>query len=362
MRRALAWLVLVLSLLNTGFGPPVLRERDFGGLRLYPSQLRAMQRPEPPEVNARAFLLADYSTGTVILARNEREPLPPASLTKVMTALIALERASPEEVVVVSERAAQAEGMRMGLLPGQKVRLRTLLYGLLLLSANDAAVAIAEHVAGSVDAFVELMNARAAELGMRDTHFVNPHGLDAEGHLSSAYDLFLLARYALANETFASIVASQALEDEGYRFENSNRLLRLYPGADGVKTGTTEAAGECLIASATRGNRRGIAIVLDSPDRYGEAATLLEYYFNNFAVLPVEAGPPPLDSWVGPDGIRRYLSVEGDGALLLEKWQFFLVRPFRWVELAPDGGVQGRMEFYLGDEVIESRPLVGAKP
>ncbi len=343
MRRE-ALILTLLSLMTLAFGPPALREKDAAGLKLYPCQVREMAENRPPSIEARAFLLADYATGTILLARNERERFPPASLTKIMTAILALENSSPGDSVAVSEKAAEVEMPKLGLLPGQKVPMETLLYGLILISANDAAAAIAEHVAGSQEAFVEMMNRKAAELGMNDTHFTNPQGFDDEGHYSTAYDLWLLVRYALANPAFAALAATY----EWGGFTSTNRFLALYPGADGVKTGTTPLAGECLIASATRRDQKGIAILLNSPDRYGDAASLLDYYFRNYALVPLSS--PNLDVVKDPSGKVETLAVEGESYILVEKWKAPLLRFYR--RLSPD-----ELLIYLGDEVIASRPL-----
>lgn len=342
--RKEAILLTFLSLTALAFGPPVLKEKDTGGLKFYPCQIKSLAESNPPAVEARAFLLADYTTGTILLARNEHEKLPPASLTKIMTAILALENSSLSDSVTVSTRAAAADLPKLGLLPGQKISMEDLLHGLLLISANDAATAIAEHIAGTQEAFVEMMNRKASELGMKDTHFTNPQGFDDENHLSTAYDLWLLARYSLSNPIFARMVATSGWKG----LTSINRFLSLYPGADGVKTGTTLMAGECLVASATRGNQKGLVILLNSPDRYGEAATLLDYYFRNYTLVPLSN--PDLDLIKKPSGEVVSLKVEGEGSILVEKWKFPLLRFYR--KLSPD-----ELVVYLGDRVIFSRPL-----
>lgn len=337
-------LLTLLSLTALAFGPPVLKEKDAGGLKFYPCQIRNMVESIPPTIEARAFLLADYTTGAILLARNEHKKLPPASLTKIMTAILALENSPLSDSVTVSKRAAAADLPRLGLMPGQKIPMEDLLYGLLLLSANDAATAIAEHIAGTQEAFVEMMNRKATELGMKDTHFTNPQGFDEKDHLSTAYDLWLLARYSLSNPIFARIVATS----EWKGLASTNRFLTLYPGADGVKTGTTPLAGECLAASATRGNQKGFVILLNSPDRYGEAATLLDYYFRNYTLVPLSN--PALDLIRKPSGEVISLKVEGEDSILVERWKFPLLRFYR--KLSPD-----ELVIYLGDRAILSRPL-----
>lgn len=343
-----AFLLSLLSLTALAFGPPVLKERDIGGLKFYPCQVKSMASNQPPAIGAKAFLLADYATGTIILAKNEHERLPPASLTKVMTAILALENSSPSDLVTISQRASTVELPKMGLSSGQKIFMENLLYGLLLLSANDAAVAIAEHVAGKQEAFVEMMNHKAAELGMKNTHFTNPQGFDEDGHFSTAYDLWLLTQHALANQAFAAVVATY----ERGGLTSTNRFLTLYPGADGVKTGTTPLAGECLIASATRGNQKGVVVLLNSPDRYGEAASLLDYYFHNYTLVPLSS--PGLDRVRKPSGEVVTLRVKGESLLLVERWKSFLLQFYRKVS-------SGELLVYFGDEIVLSRPLMEEK-
>ncbi|MFO7273593.1 MAG: D-alanyl-D-alanine carboxypeptidase family protein [Bacillota bacterium] len=245
----------------------------------------------PPSLWAHGAILMDATTGDVLWEKNAHMRLHPASTTKVLTALIALERGDLDARVTISKRAAQTPGSSMHLREGEVHTLYDLVHGLLMLSGNDAAVAIAEAIAGSVEAFADLMNERAWRLGARNSHFVNPHGLTHPDHLSTAYDLAVITRAALQNPLLAEIVATpeKALTYEELGREvvlyNTNRLLRGgLPGADGVKTGTTAAAGACLIASATRDGQKLIAVVLNASNRWRESTALLEWGFRNFAL------------------------------------------------------------------------------
>lgn len=245
----------------------------------------------PPAVTADAAVLMDAKTGEVLYDKNMHQRRAPASTTKILTAIIALESGRLDEEVTVSPRAAATTGSSMYLFPGQRILLRELVAGLLMKSGNDAAVAIAEHLSGSVDAFVAEMNRRAAALGAFDSHFRNPHGLTKPGHYSSAFDLAWLARYALRNPTFRTIVATREMavdwldpkgRERTQQLQNTNRLLWMLEGADGVKTGTTSQAGQCLVASATRGDQQLIAVVLHSDARWYDTAKLLQYGFTNY--------------------------------------------------------------------------------
>lgn len=247
-----------------------------------------------PQITAPAAVLMEASTGQVLYQRGAREERPPASTTKIMTAILALELGRLDTPIKVSENAATTPGASIYLQKGEVLTLGDLVKGALLESGNDATVAIAEGLAGSEAGFAFLMNRKAWLLGARMTHFNNPNGLPDPGHYTSAYDLALITRYALGNPVFRRLVAT--IEDqipgpEGVRhLYNTNRLLESYPGADGVKTGTTAAAGQCLVASATREGRQLIAVVLGSADRYGDTRSLLDYGFENFFCERVKAG------------------------------------------------------------------------
>lgn len=257
--------------------------------------------PDPPRVPARAAILVEADSGAVLYAKRADRPMHPASTTKILTALLVLERGNLDDVVTVSARAAITPGSSMGLRAGLRIRLEDLLYGILLASGNDAAVAAAEHLAGSVQAFADWMNQRAWELGALSSHFENPHGLTAAGHMTTARDLAILAARALQHRVFREIACTPAADvctvDPGWIriLTNTNRLLGRQ-GVEGVKTGTTSAAGNCLVASAVRDGVRLIAVVLDASDRYEAAGRLLEWGFSAIAGagsgLPGEPGGP----------------------------------------------------------------------
>ncbi len=247
----------------------------------------------PPRVLADAALLLDGRTGKVLFDKNGRRKMAPASTTKVMTAILAIERGNLEDVVQVSRRAASLSGSTMGLRAGQRYTLRELLAGLLLRSGNDAAVAIAERVGGSVEDFVDMMNDKAIDIGAVNTHFTNPHGLDNPNHYTTVEDMALMTRYAMRLPVFADLVGTkeQSVEPEDRKGEqilrNTNRLLWLYSWVDGVKTGTTGRAGQCLVASATRDGQRLIAVVFHSRNRWEDAVQLLDFGYKNFVSVHV---------------------------------------------------------------------------
>lgn len=306
-------------------GVLVLLLAQLGGERLAaPATTRPVQPvlryvegyDEGPEVSARAAVLIEAETGTVLYARHEHDRRGPASTTKIMTGILALERGDLRERVAVGRRPAWIEGSSIGLRPGQVLTLEQLLYGLMMESGNDAAVAIAEHLAGSESRFVQQMNLRAQALGCWNTSFADPHGLSrtGEGHYTTAFDLALMARRGLAIPEFSRVVRSRvkSVEQEGlptWYFRNTNRLLWSFEGADGVKTGTTSEAGYCLVASADRGGFRLIAVVLDSANRWRDAAALLEYGYREFQPVLLAVPERPVGEVRVGWGMRRAVPV-----------------------------------------------------
>jgi D-alanyl-D-alanine carboxypeptidase (penicillin-binding protein 5/6) len=248
-----------------------------------------------PEITADAAVVLDARTGSILYAKQPYQRRPPASTTKILTAIVALESGRLRDEIVVSPSAGYTEGSSIYLRPGDKIVLEELIWGALLESGNDACVAIAEHLANNEAGFSRLQNRKARAVGAWDTHFVNPHGLTDPDHYTSAYDLGIIARYALRNSKFQEMVRTQEKQPEKpyetRSFFNTNRLLWSYSGCDGVKTGTTQAAGQCLVASASRGGRQLVVVVLHSDDRWSDAAVLLDYGFTTSQLLkPVSVG------------------------------------------------------------------------
>jgi len=247
------------------------------------------------ETSARAACILEQQTGRVLYAHNEQARLPMASTTKVMTALLAIERGNLRNTVVCSENAFGVSGTSMYLQLGEALTLEEMLLGLMLVSGNDAAVAIAEHIGGTLDGFVELMNARAREIGAMNTHFANPHGLPDERHYTTAYDLSLIAREAMENETFRRIVSTKraSIPWEGRTYKrqlnNKNKLLSVYEGATGVKTGFTSKAGRCLVFGARRDGFELIGAVLGCSDWFDEAARLMDACYEKYDMARVLA-------------------------------------------------------------------------
>ena len=236
----------------------------------------------PGSVSAKSAILVDAGSGRVLFEKNADERSLIASTTKIMTGLLVCEAGDLEREVSVPPEAAGVEGSSLYLKAGERITVRELLYGLMLRSGNDAAVALAIVSAGSVEAFAERMNEKARALGMEHTHFENPNGLDGEEHYSTARDLAKLCAYAMENEAFRAISSSKSFTENGRSFTNHNKLLWRVAGADGVKTGYTKRAGRILAGSAARDGQRLICVTICDPDDWRDQQALLEYGFSEF--------------------------------------------------------------------------------
>ena len=282
---------------------------------LFVSPVRARADDEP-KVSAGAFVLMEAGTGEVLLEKNDDERMLIASTTKIMTALVVLEHENLDEEVTICPEWTNIEGSSMYLAAGQSYTVRELLYGMMLASGNDAAVALACHTAGSVDAFAALMNAEAASLGCTNTHFENPNGLDSDGHYSSARDLAVITRKAIQNDDFCSIVSCKSITIGSNTFSNHNRLLRECEGVFGVKTGYTEAAGRSLVTCCEREGMTLICVTLSDPDDWDDHAALYDWAYGIYttaAVLPeVNVCDMPV---IG--GIASSVPVKPEGNLCL---------------------------------------------
>lgn len=233
-----------------------------------------------PETSARSAILIDADTGQVLYEHNADTPSLIASTTKIMTALVVSEHLPPEKEVEIPEEAVGIEGSSMYLRAGERLTVEALLYGLLLHSGNDAAVALALVCAGSVEEFVDLMNLKAQKLGLKNTHFENPNGLDGENHYSSARDLAILTQNAIKNELFAKIVSTKTVQIGDRCLTNHNRLLWSCEGCIGVKTGYTKAAGRTLVSAASRNGRTLIAVTLNDANDWQDHCRLYDYGFS----------------------------------------------------------------------------------
>lgn len=326
-----------------------------------------------PEVSSHSACVIDIDTGRILAAKNENEKSEPASITKIMTALIALENADIKKIVTIPSAAAGVEGSSIYIKAGEKYSLEDLLYGLMLRSGNDAATAIAIDVAGSVDAFVEKMNQKAQELGCTGTHFNNPHGLPDEKHYTTAHDMALITAAALRNDTFVKIVSTKnyTAEPDGAgetrSWQNKNKLLWQYEGAIGVKTGYTKSAGKTYVGAADRNGIRIAVVVLGAKDMWGDAATLLDDAFASYqqvdlikdgqstGVTPVLEGLSSEVEGITEGSLSKTLTKEEQERIVTKcVYQTPLYAP------VAKGDIIGSMQVYLDDEMIGSVPIVAA--
>lgn len=322
------------------------------------------------EVNAEAAVVMDADSGRLLYAQNPDKRLANASTTKIMTALLTLEQPDQDRYFTVDSDAIQVEGTTMGLQPGGSVTLHQLAAGMLLPSGNDAANAAAVEIAGSEEAFVRLMNQRAAELGLENTQYRNPSGLDAEGHYSSARDLATLAAHALENEDFADIVSKQeirmAFGNPPYNrsLYTTNKLLERYPYAIGVKTGYTDDAGLCLVTAAEKDGTRLIIVTLNGKDDVNTHMRLYEHFFPLLARVDLSGFTEGLSVPVTGgtrDSVAAVPAAEPEAALLEREYDELT----REVELpqfvyAPvqAGQVLGEIRLLSGDKVVWQSALV----
>lgn len=269
-----------------------------------------------PEPLAKAALLMDATSGRVLYQKNAYEQMPPASVTKIMTAMLTAEQGNLNQDVLISKNSAETPESSVWLEEGEILTREQLLYACMLNSANDAAVALAESVSGSIEKFVELMNRRARELDMKDTHFCNPHGLHDTNHYTTAYDLGLLSREALKNPDFCKVVATKTttIPWTGNDFDrllvNQNRLLNRYDGTIGLKTGYTKEAGNCVVGAAQKGSLVLIAIALNSPTVYEDLIQMLDYGFSNYNLETIVLNQESATTFSVENGKENTVSVK----------------------------------------------------
>lgn len=330
--------------------------------------------PSPPTFKSSGFLLMDYTTGNIILEKDPDTPLEPASLTKIMTAYIAFDeirqgRLKMDDEVLVSEKAWKTGGSRMFIEVGKLVKVDDLLHGLVIQSGNDAAVALAEHIAGSEDAFAELMNQQAKKLGMKNSHFVNATGWPAEGHTTTARDMALLTQAMIRD--FPELYKLNAIKEftfNNIKQYNRNKLLWRDKSVDGVKTGHTEAAGYCLVASAERNDMRLISVVLGTPGekaRANASAKLLNFGFRFYETRTLYQAQQELTKariWKAEQPHIR-LGIKDNVVVTIPRGDYKLMKAeleFSEQITAPvkAGDTMGKVIISLEDQTITTRPLV----
>lgn len=316
------------------------------------------------DVSAQSAVLIDASDGSVLFSKNENERLPMASTTKIMTALVTIENYDISKTVSVSKSAVGVEGSSVYLFEGEQMTMENLLYCMLLESANDAATAIAVEVAGSVEAFADMMNEKAKQLRLNNTHFTNPHGLDNSEHYTSAYDLAQIARAALQNPTFREIVSTYKKtvplnSTNGVRLLiNHNRLLRTYDGAIGVKTGYTKRSGRCLVSAAERDGLTLIAVTINAPNDWHDHTAMLDMGFSSYesvVLCPAESFSMRVDVVNGKENYVMVSNAESVSVTLPKNRKEIVctVEMYRFAYAPVDCGEElGELVWKCGDKEI----------
>lgn len=367
-KKFLGIILSLLTMILTAGSPLYAQNTRLSGEMIVETSNLSSGKWTLPYVTAHSAVLLDAETGELLYDRDGNVQRPPASTTKIMTAILALELTEPEEITTVSEKAGNVGESSIYLDKGDKIKIGELLEGALLSSGNDACVALAENTAGSQDEFIRLMNQKAASLGAYNTNFVNPNGLPDPNHYSTAFDLALITRYAMNNPQFAEIVSQKYsvinFEEprKSQNAKNTNKLLWNYPLADGVKTGTTNAAGKCLVASASKDGRRLICVVLNAPDRFGDAQRLLQWGFDYTGIIEIGkkgdvAGNFPISDTEIP------LVLGEDIRLCLEKDTIkgLKMQINRRTEIdypIKEGEILGYYQIYAEDKLLKEVPLL----
>lgn len=328
-----------------------------------------------PVINSKAAVVLDRESKRVLYSKNANEKRAMASTTKIMTGIVALENSKLEEEIVVSKNSARIGGSRLGLKAGDKITMNDLIYGLMLRSGNDAAAQIAETIGGGYEGFAELMNKKAKELGLSNTHFVTPHGLDDENHYTTAYELALLTDYALSNDKFSEIVGSKTktilINGQQRELYNTNELLGNLNGINGVKTGFTNNAGRCLVTSCTRDNENLISVVLGADtkkNRTKDSIQIIEFAYATYSSINLkEKIKEHFENWVYENKIEVYKGKEEYILPQLEEipYEHYLVKEGEQIEITIEcqkyleAPVQkdvkvGKMNITLnGEEILE---------
>ncbi|MBM7564441.1 D-alanyl-D-alanine carboxypeptidase family protein [Paenibacillus sacheonensis] len=319
----------------------------------------AAAKPAAISTGAVGAALVDVESGRILYSHNGDKPMLIASLTKIMTAIVAIEHGKLSDMVETSARAAGKEGSSIYLRRGEKMSLHNMLYGLMLRSGNDAATAIAEHVGGSEEGFVHMMNAKAELLGLANTQFMNPSGLDANGHYSSANDLAKLTAYALKNPVFKEIVKTKSKSAPNpndpwdYVWKNKNKMLAMYEGADGVKTGYTKKSLRCLVSSATRSGQQLVAVTINDRNDWNDHMHMLNYGFTYFPLSEIAHKGQPVSGYPFAVGrTLRYPFAEGEKEQLQSKLKLLNTRSTAYLL-----GERGTMEWFVGDDKVGSAPV-----
>ena len=320
LRRLRVLLLCVLSCLCTAFGPPRLTDSDIARRGMTLQQIRALRQLPVPQISAASAILASTTTGQILYARNEHERRAPASLVKILTAIVALQRGRLDQQIRIEREDLRAYSV-VGLQNGQELSLRDLLFVLLVPSDNAASMAIGRGLADDVQTFVKWMNELASSWGLTNTRVANPHGLDHKDSYSTAYDMAIIARQAMTDPLFADIIRRSEVVVAGHWMESTNELLDTYSGMTGVKTGTTDLAGECFIATVDRPSGQVLSVIMGSEDRFRDTRLLLDHFYSTFAELRVDLPEIPQNRYLDEDANWRAFGLREPVTFLISPWQ-----------------------------------------
>ncbi|HVI41986.1 MAG TPA: D-alanyl-D-alanine carboxypeptidase family protein [Anaerovoracaceae bacterium] len=350
------FIIIILIIMLAGFaGPSYGTEND----TLQP----------PPEVSARNAILIEANSGEVLYEKNAEEKAYPASITKIMTALLAIENGTLDKKVKISENAAGVEGSSIYLAPGEMISLRDLVYGLMLRSGNDAAIAISEEIGGSTNNFVIMMNKKARELGACNTNFMNPNGLHDPEHYTTAKDMALIARAAMKNAEFKKVAATKSwVTDRGegkYNyFYNKNKVVYQYNGGTGIKIGYTKAAGRTLVASSERDGMELICVVMNAPDWFQDTYKLMDYAYSQYETTKIAIGQRPIKAVKIWGGNKDFVQIGSREDILCpvkkgveSKISIMYVLPKHQVAPISRWQEAGCLKIYVNGNYLFSKPL-----
>ncbi len=319
------------------------------------------------DVSAHSAILLDGSSGQVLFEKNADQKSLIASTTKIMTALVTLEQGNLDDVVEIPAAAVGVEGSSMYLKNGEKLTVEHLLYGMMLSSGNDAAVALALHIGGSIEGFAEKMNEKARSLGLQNAHFTNPNGLDSDGNYATARDLGRLAAAAMENKDFRTVVSTKSYQCPDHYMINHNKLLWQYEGAVGVKTGFTKKAGRILVGAAERNGRRLISVTINAPNDWNDHKTMLDFGFSQYQqTVLIHAGQAlgtvPVISGEKQE-VMMLSGAEVSAFALTEEQSEIQLYPASFVYAPVESGQEiGKAKIYLAGECVGTVPLIAAEP
>ena len=327
--------------------------------------------PSLSGISAQSFVVLDARTNTVLYEHNARNKMSMASTTKIMTAIIALEKLSEEQIVKITPDMLKVEGTAMGLAAGDEISVKGLLTGLLLESGNDAANALAFHIAGSLEKFSTVMNQKAKDLGMSGSNFVTPSGLDSEQHYTTAYDMAILTSYSLKNPLFEEIVSTKKEKVTFFNppktvtYYNHNRLLSEMDGAIGVKTGFTKKSGRCLVSAARRNGATVVTVTLKAASDWSDHKQLTDYGFEEMIEIPLDTTLPKSINVISSDKKEIEIQMNNDIKMTLPKSNNKIIRQvclpdFLYARITK-GDKVGEVRYYINDILIQTEDVFASE-